>query len=80
MLLEALKINPNMQNVFYHSDPNIIAEIIMKTLNEIISDVLAPLRIIPIEKDYQIKEGLDDTLQNRRRLQHTVSNWKQIQQ
>ena len=51
MLLEALKINPNMQNVFHHSDLNIIAEIIMKTLNEII-DVLAPLRIIPIEKDY----------------------------
>ena len=50
-LLEALKINPKMQNVFHHSDPDKIATIIMDTLNEII-DTLAPLRIIPVRKDH----------------------------
>ena len=35
-LLEALKYNPNMQTVFNHTDPNIIASIIMETLNQII--------------------------------------------
>ena len=50
-LLEALKINQNLQNVFHHSDPNKIAEIIMETLNQII-DVLAPMRIIPTKKDH----------------------------
>ena len=50
-LLEALQINPNMQKVFHHSDPNKIATLIMETLNEII-DTLAPLRIIPIKKDH----------------------------
>ena len=50
-LLEALKLNPNMQGVFHHSDPNKIAEIIMQTLNQII-DILAPLRIVPIKKDH----------------------------
>ena len=40
-LIEALKINPGMQNVFHYSDPNVIANIIMETLNEII-DTLAP--------------------------------------
>ena len=50
-LLEALKINPKMQNVFHYTDPNKIAEIIMGTLNEII-DTLAPLRIVSIKKDH----------------------------
>ena len=40
-----------MQTVFHHSNPNEIAEIIMDTLNQII-DTLAPMRIVPIKKDY----------------------------
>ena len=51
-LVEALKVNPNIQQVFHHSEPNIIAEIIMDNLNQII-DVLAPLRIVPIKKDFR---------------------------
>ena len=50
-LLQALEINQNMLKVFHSSDPNVIAEIIMTTLNEIV-DTLAPLRIIPIKKDH----------------------------
>ena len=50
-LLAALNVNQSMQTVFHHSDPNIIASIIMRTLNDII-DTLAPLRIIPVKKDY----------------------------
>ena len=46
-----LQINPNIQTVFHHMDPNIIADIIMETLNGII-DMLAPLKIVPIKKDH----------------------------
>ena len=50
-LTEALKVNQHFQEVFHQTDPNIIAEIIMQNLNQII-DILAPLRIVQIKKDY----------------------------
>ena len=41
-LLTALEINPKMQSVFHYSDPNIIAAIILETINEI-NDSMAPM-------------------------------------